>query len=114
VPIFVYSRQGPGIDIGNWPLVTYVSDVETAITRAKQAAGDNNVLVHGAATAQLALAVGLLDELEIHLIPVLLGQARRLFDNLSPDQIGGERRRRVIPPPGVRAVPCATARRRSR
>jgi dihydrofolate reductase len=62
--------------------VTYVDDVSTAITEAKRAAGDKNVLVHGAATAQLALAAGLLDELEIHLIPVLLGQGRRLFDNL--------------------------------
>ena len=54
---------------------------------AKRAAGDRNVLVHGAAVAQLALAAGLLDELEIHLIPVLLGRGRRLFDNLSPEHI---------------------------
>ena len=52
------------------------------MTEAKQAAGDKNVLVHGAGTAQLALAAGVLDELEIHLIPVLLGQGRRLFDRL--------------------------------
>jgi dihydrofolate reductase len=36
-------------------------------------------MVHGAAVAQLALAAGLLDELEIHVIPVLLGRGRRLF-----------------------------------
>jgi dihydrofolate reductase len=93
VPIFVLSRQEPGIDIGPWPLVTYVTDVRTAMTRAKQAAGDKNVLVHGAATAQLALAAGVLDELEIHLVPVLLGQGRRLFDNLSPEHIELERTR---------------------
>ena len=57
------------------------------MTEAKQAAGDKNVMVQGAATAQLALAAGLLDELEIHLIPVLLGQGRRLFDNLAPEQV---------------------------
>ena len=90
VPIFIYSRREPGIDIGGWPLVTYVDDVETAITRAKRAAGETNVLVHGAAVAQLALAAGLLDELEIHLVPVLLGQGRRLFDDL-PEHVELER-----------------------
>ena len=94
VPIFIYSRHEPGIDIGEWPLVTYVDDVSSAITQARDAAGDRNVLVHGAAVAQLALAAGLLDELEIHLIPVLLGQGRRLFDNLSPEHIELERTRR--------------------
>ena len=93
VPIWVLSRREPGIDVGQWPLVTYVTDIRTAMTEAKRAAGDKNVLVHGAATAQLALAAGLLDELEIHLIPVLLGQGRRLFDNLGPEHIELERTR---------------------
>ena len=93
VPIWVLSRHEPGIDVGQWPLVTYVDDVTTAMTEAKRAAGDKNVLVHGAATAQLALAAGVLDEIEIHLIPVLLGQGRRLFDNLVPEQIELERTR---------------------
>jgi dihydrofolate reductase len=93
VPIFVLSRREPGIDIGQWPLVTYVTDVSTAITQAKEAAKDRNVLVHGAATAQLALAAGLLDELELHVIPVLFGQGRRLFDHLGPEQIELERTR---------------------
>lgn len=91
VPIWVYSRHEPGIDVSQWPLVTYVDDVRTAITEAKQAAGEKNVLVHGAAIAQLALAAGLLDELEIHLIPVLFGQGRRLFEGLDPVQIELER-----------------------
>ena len=43
---------------GAWPLVTYVSDVRTGVTEAKEAAGDKNVLVHGAGTAQRALAAG--------------------------------------------------------
>jgi dihydrofolate reductase len=100
VPIWVLSRREPGIDVGRWPLVTYVTDIGTAITEAKRAAGNKNVLVHGAATAQLALAAGLLDELEIHLIPVLFGQGRRLFDNLDPKQIELERTR-VLEGPGV-------------
>jgi dihydrofolate reductase len=93
VPIWVLSRQEPGIDVSQWPLVTYVTDLGTAMTEAKRAAGDKNVLVHGAATAQLALAAGLLDEVEIHLIPVLLGQGRRLFDNLAPEHIELQRTR---------------------
>src|SRR5688572_1703943 len=56
VPIFIYSRHEPGIDVSTWPLVTYVTDVGTAIAEARRAAGERNVLVHGAAMAQLALA----------------------------------------------------------
>ena len=93
VPIWVYSRHEPGIDVSQWPLVTYVDDVRTAMTEAKKAAGEKDVLVHGAAVAQLALAAGLLDELEIHLIPVLFGQGRRLFEGLSAEQIELERTR---------------------
>jgi dihydrofolate reductase len=91
VPIFILSRSES--DSGKWPLVSFVSDVGTAMAEAKRAAGDKNVLVHGAGTAQLALAAGVLDELEIHLVPVLLGQGRRLFDNLSPEHIELERTR---------------------
>ena len=93
VPIWVLSRREPGIDVSQWPLVTYVDDVRTAMAEAKRAAGDRNVLVHGAAVAQLALAAGVLDELEIHLVPVLLGQGRRLFDHLGPEHIELERTR---------------------
>jgi dihydrofolate reductase len=75
------------------PLVTYVSDITTAMTRAKDAAGDRNVLVHGAGTTQLALAAGVLDELELHVIPVLFGQGRRLFEGLPPGQIELQRTR---------------------
>ena len=93
VPIFVLSRHAPDREMAPWPLVTYVRDVRTAMTQAKQAAGDKSVLVHGAGTAQLALAAGVLDELEIHLIPVLFGQGRRLFDHLGPEHIELERTR---------------------
>jgi dihydrofolate reductase len=75
------------------PLVTYLNDIETAFSRAREAAGDRDVAVQGAATAQRALAAGLLDEIEIHLIPVLLGGGRRLFDNLAPEHIELERMR---------------------
>jgi dihydrofolate reductase len=93
VPIFIVARDEPGIDISGWPLVTYVDDVTTAMTRAKEAAGDRNVLVHGAGIARLALAAGVLDELELHVVPVLFGQGRRLFDGLDAEQIELERTR---------------------
>ena len=93
VPIFVLSRREPDSEMGQWPLVTYVTDVRTAMTEAKKAAGGKHVLVHGARTAQLALAAGVLDELEIHLVPVLLGQGRRLFDERGPEHIELERTR---------------------
>jgi dihydrofolate reductase len=91
VPIFIVARDEPGIDISQWPLVTYVDDVSVAVTRAKEAAGDRNVLVHGAGVTRLALAAGVLDELELHVIPVIFGQGRRLFEGLPAEQIELER-----------------------
>ena len=79
LPIFVLTRRESGSETGQWPLITYATDVKTAMTGAKQAAGEKNVLVHGAGTAQLALAAGVLDELEMYLMPVLLGQGRSLL-----------------------------------
>ena len=93
VPIFIVARHEPGIDISQWPLVTYVNDVTSAMTQAKEAAGEKNVLVHGAGVARLALAAGVLDELELHVVPVLFGQGRRLFEGLAPEQIELERTR---------------------
>ena len=93
VPIFILSRRPAAGETEQWPRVTFINDVRTAMSEAKQAAGDKNVLVHGAGTAQLALAAGVLDELEIHVVPVLLGQGRRLFDHLDPEQIELERTR---------------------
>src|SRR5438128_1256488 len=87
VPIFILSRNPAPAWAADWPAVHYVSNPEAAVRDAKHAAGDKNVLVHGAGIAQRALAAGLLDELEIHLIPVLLGQGRRLFDERAPEHI---------------------------
>jgi dihydrofolate reductase len=86
VPIFILSRD-PEAEEARWPLDTYVSDVVEAMGAAKEAAGEKDVLVHGAGTAQLALRAGVLDELQIHLIPVLLGEGRRLFEHLGTDHI---------------------------
>ena len=89
LPIFVPSHRPPG-PAARWgyPLVTYVTDgIESAMEQAKAAAGDRDVQVRGGAyTAQQALEAGVLDEVQIHQIPVLLGRGRRLFDEL-PSQI---------------------------
>jgi dihydrofolate reductase len=70
-----------------------MTDVTTAMAQAKEAAGDKNVLVHGAGIAQLALVAGVLDELELHVIPVLFGRGRRLFEGLPLEQIELQRTR---------------------
>jgi len=83
VPIFVPSHRPPGPSVANYPLVMYVTDgIASAMAQAKATAGDRNVLVLGGYTAQRALEAGVLDELQIHQIPVLFGGGRRLFDVL--------------------------------
>ena len=83
VPIFVPSSRPPGPSVANYPLVTYVTDgIASAMTQAKAAAGDRNVMVQGAYTAQRALEAGVLDELQIHQVPVLFGGGRRLLEML--------------------------------
>src|SRR5918994_3858460 len=84
LPIFVASHRPPG-PAGRWfyPLVTYVTDgIESAMAKARAAAGDRDVQVRGAYIGQRALAAGVLDEVQIHQVPVLLGEGRRLFDVL--------------------------------
>jgi dihydrofolate reductase len=99
VPIFVPTRGTPPAPQSDW--VHYVTDgVERAMRQAKEAAGDANVLVHGADLAQSCLRAGVLDELEIHLVPVLLGEGRRLFDHLGAEHIELEPTR-VLDAPGV-------------
>jgi dihydrofolate reductase len=83
VPIFVPSHRPPGPSVANYPKVTYLTDgIADAMAQAKAAAGDRYVLVQGAYTAQRALEAGVLDELQIHQIPVLFGSGRRQFDVL--------------------------------
>jgi dihydrofolate reductase len=83
VRIFVPSHRPPGPSVANYPLVTYMTDgIASAMAQAKAAGGDRNVMVMGAYTAQRALEAGVLDEVQIHQIPVLFGHGRRLFDVL--------------------------------
>jgi len=83
VPIFVPSHRPNPEATAKYPLVTYVTGgIESAMAQAKAAAGNRNVMMLGAYTAQKALEAGVLDEVQIHQIPVLFGGGRRLFDVL--------------------------------
>jgi len=86
VPIFVPTHQPP--DHNPYEGVHYVSDgIAACVQQAKAAAGDRDVMLHGAYTAQEALKAGVLDAIEIQLRPVLLGRGRLLFGGLPPEHI---------------------------
>lgn len=83
VPIYILSRHPKPAWARDWSKVHFLNDIESAMHDAVAAAGTKDVLVHGASTAQRALRAGLLDEVEIHLVPVLLGGGRPLFEHLG-------------------------------
>jgi len=86
VPIFVPTHKAPADN--PYELVHYVTDgIAACVAQAKAAAGDRDVMLHGAYTAQECLKAGLLDAMEIQLMPVLLGQGRLLFEDLKPDHV---------------------------
>jgi dihydrofolate reductase len=69
------------------PVFTVVTDgIESALAKARDSAGDKRIGLMGANLDQQYLAAGLVDEIRIHLIDVLLGDGRRLFDTL-PERI---------------------------
>ena len=83
-------------------MFTFVTDgIENALKQAKGIAGDKDVLVAGGANAdQQYIKARLLDEIQIHLIPILLGEGIRLFDNPEDYHVELERTS-VIESPGV-------------
>ncbi len=88
VPVFVltHHERDPVIKQGGTTFTFVVDGVESAVEQARTAAGDRDVAVAGGASvAQQVLSAGLLDELELHLVPVLLGGGTRLLDHLEPD-----------------------------
>src|SRR3954470_17662088 len=96
VPVFVLTHEVP--DDPPPGSVRYVTDVRECAAQARAAAGGGDVLVHGAGAAQALLRAGQLDELELHVVPVLLGQGRRLFDDLPAEHIELEPVRRLTTP----------------
>lgn len=93
-PAFVVCHQIPA----GWPRpgssVHFVTDgIESAVKQAKAAAGSKSVAVHGAQTIQQLMNAGLVDELQVDLAAVLLGEGVRLFEKLdrSPALLGNPR-----------------------
>ncbi len=80
VPIFVLTHHEPAEPPPG--SVRFVSDVRDCAAQARVAADGADVLVMGASAAQSLLRAGELDEIQLHVAPVLLGQGRRLFDHL--------------------------------
>jgi dihydrofolate reductase len=89
-PVFVLTHHArePLVKEGGTTFTFVTEGVETAVQQARAAAGGQDVLVAGGAkVAQQLLAAGLVDELQIHIAPVLLGGGVRLFEGLGPDRV---------------------------
>ena len=101
VPVFVLTHKPKERLVKDGGTTfTFVTDgIESALSQAQVAAGDKNVHLHGASSAQQLLKAGLLDEIQIHLVPVLLGGGKRLLDSIGK-HIELEKTR-VIDSPGV-------------
>lgn len=99
VPAFVLSKDAPEEMKGKF---TFVNDgIESAVKQAKAIAGDNNVWVMGGANvAQQYIKAGLIDELQIHIAPILLGEGTRLFEHIGNEHIELESTR-VLDTPGA-------------
>ena len=95
VPIFVLTHKVPKKmpkQTGDLTFTFVTDGIESAIRRAKAAAGDKDVNIIGAAsTAQQCLKAGLADELHVDVMPVLLGRGLRIFENIAHERIQLER-----------------------
>jgi dihydrofolate reductase len=81
VPCFVVTHNAP--TKSHPDVFTFVTDgVASALEQAKQVAGDKVVGLHGATVMQQALPLGLVDEIRVHVVPVLLGDGTPLFSTL--------------------------------
>ncbi len=102
-PVFVltHHERKPWVRQGGTTFTFVTDGIESAIKQATAAAGDKDVRIAGGAnTIQQFIKAGLLDELQIHLAPILLGDGVRLFDHPGTEQIELERTR-VIDSPRV-------------
>ncbi len=87
-PVFVVTHEAPS-ETPEGGVYTFVTDgIESALEQAKAAAGDKTVSVMGGASiGQQYIAAGLVDEIQIHLIPVLFGSGIRMFEHLGNEHI---------------------------
>ncbi|WP_328868929.1 dihydrofolate reductase family protein [Streptomyces sp. NBC_00287] len=103
-PVFVLThRPRPTLVKEGGTTFTFVTDgIHSALDQAKAAAGDRNVdIAGGADTVQQYLREGLIDELQLHVVPALLGAGLRLFDGIGAEQ-------RNLEAVGVVDTPLAT------
>ncbi|WP_331737770.1 dihydrofolate reductase family protein [Streptomyces sp. NBC_01276] len=87
-PVFVltHTPREPWVRQGGTTFTFVTEGIDSALAQARKAAGDKDVQISGGAdTVRQYLAAGLLDELQIHLAPLLLGSGVRLFDGVSPN-----------------------------
>ena len=89
LPTVIVSHSVPK-DIPDGGVYTFVDSVEAAFETAKKLAGDKDILIMGADVPQQFLKRGLIDEISIHLAPVLFGSGTRLFEGLEGEHISLE------------------------
>lgn len=83
-PIFIVTHHSPQAWTHAGSPFTFVTEgVERAIELARQAADDKHIAVGSSTTTQQCLQLGLLDQIEIDLVPILLGTGVRLFEHLG-------------------------------
>ncbi|MCP9959226.1 dihydrofolate reductase family protein [Streptomyces sudanensis] len=85
-PVFVLTTTARDAQVREGTVFTYVTDgVHAALDRARAVAGSRDVRISGGAhTVRQYLNEGLVDELVLHLVPVLVGSGVRLFDGVDP------------------------------
>ncbi|GAB3680594.1 dihydrofolate reductase family protein [Saccharopolyspora tripterygii] len=101
-PVFVlthHAREPQPMDVGT--TYRFVTDgIEAALAQARAAAGDRDVAVQGGATTiNQYLAAGLLDELRLHIVPLVLGAGTRVFEGVPPltlEQVSARGTSRVL------------------
>ncbi len=92
-PVFVITHHGrERLEFDNGTSFTFVTDgIESALEQARSAAGGRDVALGGGAdVANQYLAAGLIDEMELHVVPILLGGGERLFEGVGTDLHGLE------------------------
>jgi dihydrofolate reductase len=102
-PVFIVTHhpREPATKEGGTTFTFVTDGIESALERAREAAGGKDVrLAGGANIAQQYLKAGLVDEIQIHVAPVLLGDGARLFDNLGGAEVRLECTR-AVEAPGV-------------
>jgi dihydrofolate reductase len=99
MPVLVLTHEPRAPLVEQTTTFTFVTGIESAVEQAQAAAGDGDVSIGGgASTIQQCIAAGPLDELQLHLVPVLLGGGVRLLEDIGPLEL---ERTRVVESPAV-------------